>query len=218
MPTKKVSHGLIKCRIPYQSEDELWKPNRAEDIRGGNLISPETKYLDRMKYPDDKGRFPANLLVEDDVLNNGEITKSQRSERGLMVDIRNNSYDSSGKKLPDSTGIRGYNDSGSFSRYFSLDAWTEKTLPFLIVPKAAKAEKGNACTHPTVKPLKLMSYLITMGSREGDTILDPFCGSGTVLIAARQLARDFVGIEINDEYVQIARTRVRPYLEQTRLL
>ena len=43
--------------------------------------------------------------------------------------------------------------------------------------------------HPTVKPLKLMSYLITLGSREKDIILDPFAGSGTTCIAAQQLGR-----------------------------
>ena len=110
-----------------------------------------------------------------------------------------------------------YGDSGSFSRYFSLDSWTEKTLPFLITPKPSKAEKGPNNKHPTVKSRKLMSYLITMGSREGDVILDPFCGSGTVLIAARQLARDFIGIEISQEYVEIANNRLKPYLLQTKL-
>ena len=42
-------------------------------------------------------------------------------------------------------------------------------------------------SHPTVKPIKLMSYLITLGSREGDIVLDPFCGSGTTCIAAALL-------------------------------
>ena len=85
-------------------------------------------------------------------------------------------------------------------------------------PRTNKEAEMTANNHPTVKPLKLMSYLITMGSRQGDIVLDPFCGSGTVLIAARQLARDFVGIEISPEYVQIANSRLRPYLTQTRLL
>lgn len=72
--------------------------------------------------------------------------------------------------------------------------------------------------HPTVKPLKLMSYLITMGSRENDIILDPFCGSGTTLIAATQLNRKFIGIELNKEYCDIARTRLKPYQAQTKLV
>ena len=242
---------LDDCRIPYQSEDQ-WKRPTMNDIRGNNYANSNIS-IRLEREADDKGRFPANLLVEDDVLNNGEITSGKRSLR------RNNS--TLGVITKDTTTtfgkgdvMGGYDDSGSFSHYFSLDSWTEKTLPFLIVPKASKGEKnkglddmekrdmyyedrtGNSLDcfshhpnpvkhgaprqnhHPTVKPLQLMSYLITMGSHQGDLILDPFCGSGTALIAARQLARNFIGIEISDEYVQIANTRLRPYLEQTRLL
>ena len=51
----------------------------------------------------------------------------------------------------------------------------------------------------TVKPLKLMSYLVTLGSREGDVVLDPFVGSGTACIAAQALNRKWLGIEISME-------------------
>ena len=62
--------------------------------------------------------------------------------------------------------------------------------------------------HPTTKPLKLMSYLITLGSREGDIVLDPFMGSGTTGIACKLLNREFIGCEINKEYFEIARKRI----------
>jgi len=62
--------------------------------------------------------------------------------------------------------------------------------------------------HSTVKPLKLMSYLITLGSRKGDTILDPFLGSGTTLVAAKQLNHNAIGIEISPEYCKIAQQRL----------
>jgi len=87
------------------------------------------------------------------------------------------------------------------------------TLPFIICPKASKSEKTAKgkieCKHPTVKPLKLMSYLITLGSREGDTVLDPFMGSGTTGVAAKQLNRKFIGIEKQPDYIEIARARIR---------
>lgn len=134
-----------------------------------------------------------------------------------------------------------------YSRFFSLDAWA-KTLPFLIVPKASKSEKNGGlgdgsgswrCTcgqiqkghdssncpkkqgnhHPTVKPLKLMSYLITLGSREGDVVLDPFLGSGTTACAAKALGRKYIGIEMSREYAEIARARVlHTEAPQSRLL
>jgi len=53
-----------------------------------------------------------------------------------------------------------------------------------------------------------MSYLITMGSREGDVVLDPFCGSATSCVAAKMLNRKFIGIELSEEYHKIATQRV----------
>ena len=62
--------------------------------------------------------------------------------------------------------------------------------------------------HPTVKPLKLMSYLVTLGSRKGDVVLDPFMGSGTTPMACVTLDRKYVGIEREDEYFEISKLRV----------
>lgn len=101
---------------------------------------------------------------------------------------------------------------GRHSAFFSLDAWSENTLPFLVVPKASKREK-NAGTghvsHPTVKPLKLMAYLLVLGSRPGDVVLDPFLGSGTTAVAAKLLGRRLIGIEREGQYLKLARARLR---------
>jgi DNA modification methylase len=78
----------------------------------------------------------------------------------------------------------------------------ENNVPYKLGPEPRKN------SHPTVKPLKLMSYLITMGSRPGDIVLDPFSGTGTTSIAAMLLKRDYVGIEISPEYHEIALKRL----------
>ena len=59
--------------------------------------------------------------------------------------------------------------------------------------------------HPTQKPLRLMEELLVIG---GTTILDPFLGSGTTAVAAKQLGRKFIGIEISPEYCKIAEQRL----------
>lgn len=65
--------------------------------------------------------------------------------------------------------------------------------------------------HPTVKPISLMSYLVTLGSREDDLVLDPFVGSGTTCIAAKLLNRKYIGMEMDDGYVVIAQERIKAH-------
>ena len=82
-------------------------------------------------------------------------------------------------------------------------------LNFKTASKPSKSEKNRygENTHPTVKSLKLMSYLITMGSREGDLVLDPFAGSGTTLEAANMLKRRFIGCELDAQYKDLIEAR-----------
>ncbi len=63
--------------------------------------------------------------------------------------------------------------------------------------------------HPTVKPINIIATLISNSSKEGDIIFDPFLGAGTTAVAAKQLGRKFIGIEISEEYCEIARQRLR---------
>jgi len=66
-------------------------------------------------------------------------------------------------------------------------------------------------THPTVKPIKLMAYLIELGCPRNGVVLDPFVGSGTTCIAAKQIGRRYIGIEISEEYHALAEARVAAY-------
>ena len=189
-----------------------------------------------------QGRFPANLLVSDDVLNDGRV------RHGSGIYQQGGNVEWYGGKSDYKHTM--YSDSVSFSRYFDLDKWAD-TLPFLITPKASKRERNQGCeeleekqvryedgswgsleifsnryteesgnptgrgktplhrnNHPTVKPLKLMAYLITLGSREGDTVLDPFMGTGTTLLACQKMGRRGIGIEIEERYCEIAAKRM----------
>lgn len=246
---------LDDCRVPTDLE--------AEDMARGRKSSNNREVYGKYEgvehiQPHQSGRFPANLLVSDDVLNDGVVRKSgDRKPTGNPI-YGGNSYNES-KSL--STGFA-KGDEGSYSRFFDLDAWARerlpeqqsKTFPFAIFAKASKSEKNkgldhfeekeicrqtsrkcancggsivgmgqnNPCVcdnrvetntsrknhHPTVKPLKLMSYLITLFSREGDTVIDPFVGSGTTVVAAEQLGRKGIGIEREAEYAEIARARL----------
>jgi site-specific DNA-methyltransferase (adenine-specific) len=87
------------------------------------------------------------------------------------------------------------------------------TYPLIQTPKPAKKEKnyglseGKSSSHPTVKPIKLMSYLITLFTRPGDWVLDPFGGSGTTGLACKLLDRNHIYVDFTQEYYHIAEER-----------
>lgn len=193
---------LGDCRIPYAAV-EPDKDGRTKNTfqNSGTAIfeNGQEKELERFA---EGGRFPANLLVSDDVLNGHSrffsldewaqtlpflaVPKASKSEKNAGTEHMEARL-AAGLPLPaeggEKSGVGG--DGSSTDRVVSMTNH-----------------------HPTVKPLKLMSYLVTLGSRPGDLVLDPFCGSGTTCIAAKELNRNFVGIERETEYVEIARARL----------
>ena len=62
--------------------------------------------------------------------------------------------------------------------------------------------------HPAIFPLKVIKELVQLLSNEGDTVLDPFNGSGQTCVAARDLNRKYIGIDLSEEYCKIARERL----------
>ena len=76
------------------------------------------------------------------------------------------------------------------------------------VGDALRAGNSERVGHPTQKPLGLMRHIVAGVVRPGGVVLDPFAGSGTTLLAAKQLGRGGIGIEQSAEYVEIARRRI----------
>jgi site-specific DNA-methyltransferase (adenine-specific) len=76
-----------------------------------------------------------------------------------------------------------------------------------VIESPVEITKDNH--HPAVYPSYIIQELIKLLSKKGDTVLDPFCGSGTTCLAAKTLERQFIGIEINPEYVNLANQRLK---------
>jgi hypothetical protein len=257
---------LDDCRIPVVDQEKY-----EYNLNGRKRLKTDFRPIHDggFKNPKDipvifnKGRFPANLLISDDILNDGTISKSKS---GGIRKASPNSYFGKYPQEKDSVKQE-IHDEGSFSRFYDLDLWfkdkikelpleVQKTFPFLIVAKASKSEKnkgtesfqksrkllkpnyrckkcgrrsfsGSPCTckdpeweivqthkkggniHPTTKPITLMSYLITLGSMEDNIVLDPYIGSGTTAIACKLLRRNYIGCDINKDYLKIAVARLK---------
>lgn len=91
-------------------------------------------------------------------------------------------------------------DEGNFRLTYPSNFWDDISIPFWSMPENTD--------HPTQKPEKLYAKLILASSKEGDTIFDPFLGSGTSSVVAKKLKRHFLGIEINEEYSLLAQKRI----------
>ena len=89
------------------------------------------------------------------------------------------------------------------------------TLPehqkYFYAPRVTRKERGEYNNHPTPKPVALMQYLIKIYTPEGGTVLDPFCGSGSTGIAAMLEERNFLGIDLDSDYIDISRRRVEDW-------
>jgi DNA modification methylase len=146
-----------------------------------------------------KGRWPANLIHDGspEVL---EIFPEQEGLVGLkrvggQKSIFNLSPQS--EKQSYSGGVR---DFGSAARFFQCCPQEQRLF---YTAKANKKERGDGNNHPTVKPLKLMEYLINLGMPDSGVLLDPFAGSGSTLVAAKRIGRKAIGIELEPKYCDI---------------
>ena len=83
---------------------------------------------------------------------------------------------------------------------------------------ATPPEEKKLGRHPTQKPLALLTRIIEASTHEGDTVFDPFMGSGTTGVAALKLGRKFVGIDNNPEYCLLAEKRLKEVVNDKRLL
>jgi len=142
------------------------------------------------------GRYPANVILDekaarmlDEATGNTSQTGNRKDKHRIQQEIVNTPF-SRGVNAPE------YTDSGGASRFF-------------YCAKASKRERGEGNTHSTVKPLSLMQYLCRLTKTPtGGIVLDPFCGSGSTLLAAQREGRSFIGIELNPAYAEMARRRI----------
>jgi site-specific DNA-methyltransferase (adenine-specific) len=184
--------NIDATRIQGLTEKELnWTPQRQQagdnteigTFGASGLIGKEISMFN------DQGRFPSNVIGEiaDDYQKYFYCPKVSRRERHI------------GHEAPeayDRRTERGENGSAGIQGLQKLNG--EK-----------KTEGGN--NHPTVKPIELMKYLIKLVTPKGGRVLDPFNGSGSTGCAAVELGCEYVGIELDPAYVEIATKRIEAW-------
>jgi site-specific DNA-methyltransferase (adenine-specific) len=182
------------CRVQYSSaaDFEFAKGGDSASNAGSEFLSSKGPRRQSEKITP-TGRWPANLIHDgsDEVVGlfpettSGDLTAGKTQGKGKMFET------CGGKPL-----FRDYpGDTGSAARFF-------------YCAKADASERRNS-KHPTVKPLALMRYLCRLVCPPDGLVLDPFCGSGTTLEAARLEGFGAIGCELNAEYIQDCKERLK---------
>jgi DNA modification methylase len=198
------------CRIAATAADVAEQRSRTGGVMGvddGRAIYGAGK---RGPAGNELGRWPANVLLSHDDRCNGECFEGcpvaeldrQSGIQTSGVAVRTNGISDAGMFGFGNRGPEpdvGYGDRGGASRFF----YTAKASPS---ERSAGLDGRNI--HPTCKPIDVMRWLVRLVAPPGGMVLDPFAGSGTTGCAAALEGTDFIGIEREAEYVELARARV----------
>ncbi len=150
----------------------------------------------------DKYFFLKNWIIYDRVKGRGAKTNLVSTREDILwyiKDDKNYTYNKISSTIKKKTGGTIGRKNGNTFRALS-NVWTDISP---IVPWSKERVK-----HPTQKPLALMERIVTIYSNEMDIVLDPFCGSGTTLVAAKKLNRNFIGTDISKEFYAISIERL----------
>jgi site-specific DNA-methyltransferase (adenine-specific) len=192
-------------------------------------VNSERHEIERPKL---QGRWPANILFDEQAAEmldaqSGNLKSGKLSPHHIIRERENRSK---GFEYQRERDQEFGGDSVGASRFFYVAKASKRErneglegMPYKMRSDAnkmmgdsghMKTGSGNDRTtefrnhHPTVKPIKLMEYLIKLVTPPNGIVLDPFMGSGSTGVAAKKLGFEFVGIEMNKEYFEIAQKRI----------
>jgi len=207
--------NIDDCRVESSEEDKIIMDKKASKNPTTNYSDKDDKIygkyaLDKASPANQIGRFPANIIMDEYA---GKILDSQSGiTKSGKVKENKDAY-----KGESNTGfLRGittmqnqHGDTGGGSRFFKQCNYDNNDYEanFMYCAKASKKERGEGNNHPTVKPLSLIKYLVTLVTPPDGICLDPFEGSGTHAVSCEELGFDYIGFEMNKDYCDIAEKR-----------
>jgi site-specific DNA-methyltransferase (adenine-specific) len=153
------------------------------------------------------GRFPANVIHDgsDEV-----VALFPESNGGHAPKLsKGNPFGGDNNQPRDEVY---FNDNGSASRFFYTAKASQTERNWGLDGFESDTQRKNI--HPTVKPIDLMRYLVRLVTPKGGVCLDPFLGSGTTAVACKSEKFDYIGIELSQEYADIAEARIKAEVVQ----
>ena len=176
-------------------------------IEGNDAVYPETNpdFRDQGKKSKEAIGIDKLSFGQTENVARKKVVRKSRSEDGVWTN-NNSGMKAEGTEFADA------DPRGRFPANVMHEGLDESWAKYFYCPKTSKSERHNSAiknTHPTVKPVELMKYLCRLVTPKGGTVLDPFMGSGSTGMAAKDEGFDFIGIEKEREYYEIAEARIK---------
>lgn len=198
--------NIDECRVEYINDKDKYKLHSVIDIRGGQYGNTPKKRIEDVKTESNElGRFPSNVILDEE---SSELLDKQLGISKSTKVASRFFYCSKTSKSERNKGLNEFEDKISDISYGTVA--NKKSVNNRFVENGINSAKTKN-NHPTVKPIKLMSYLCKLITPKGGTILDPFMGSGSTGISAKLEGFDFVGIEMEEDYYKISESRINLY-------
>ena len=203
-----LAHGvgglnIDASRVP-SNEITGWG-GRGHASGGASLNLSATGSSDGQPNPS-QGRFPANVLLDEHAAKEMDKQSGVLKSGAHKAGQPRNAQSKSSFTLNDTTTYSDSGSEGGASRFFPVFKYQAKA-PKKERPVIVR-EDGTKVQHPTVKPVALMEWLVTLITPEGGTTLDPFAGTGTTLQAARDKGFAAIGIEQDADYIALIEQRL----------
>ena len=238
-----LKEGSFICVMAAPRTDVLWRICRDLEEAGFDMAFSNIEWVYASGFPkasDTSKHIDKRLGVDREVIgknpnhrdsealyelgfqggrSNGDISKSN-TDLGKKYEGSKLGFQPKPAREIIIVGMKPFKEKSYIDKVLNFEELPEniqRTYPLIQTPKPSKKEKQigtDKNNHPTVKPIKLMSYLITLFTREGDWVLDPFMGSGTSGLACKLLNRNFIGIDYEEEYFNIAEERLKVSREE----
>ena len=176
-------------------------------IEGNDAVYPETNpdFRDQGKKSKEAIGIDKLSFGQTENVARKKVVRKSRSEDGVWTN-NNSGMKAEGTEFADA------DPRGRFPANVMHEGLDESWAKYFYCPKTSKSERHNSAiknTHPTVKPVELMKYLCRLVTPKDGTVLDPFMGSGSTGMAAKDEGFDFIGIEKEREYYEIAEARIK---------
>jgi DNA modification methylase len=179
------------------TETYIWKKNNSYPIKPIKRLKDQFEYLFHFTKGDDFQFFPEKVMVDakDDTCRRYQRAVNTMAKRGSKTFVNNDRYH---YYRHDARKLAGQCKDGAL-----------KVFPSNVISASIGTNRAfKGVQHPSMFPRKLPEFFVDLFTKPGDLVVDPFTGSGTTNIVAKEKCRRTIGFDIKKEYVDVANERL----------